>query len=115
MAHENTKANMQRMDNFQGDNAQYLPAATYSDRMSLGSGADQIDLYHFGAGHTDGDTFNVYPALGVLQTGDMFPWRDAPFLDTSNGGSGARHAPDAGRGDSPASKAWTSWCRGTSR
>ena len=88
VAHENTKANMQRMDNFQGDNAKYLPAATYSDRMSLGSGADRIDLYHFGAGHTDGDTFIVYPALGVLQTGDMFPWRDAPFLDTSNGGSG---------------------------
>ena len=88
VAHENTKANMQRMDNFQGDNAKYLPAATYSERMSLGSGADQMDLYYFGAGHTDGDTFIVYPALGVLQTGDMFPWRDAPFLDTSNGGSG---------------------------
>ena len=88
VAHENTNANMQRMENFQGDNAKYLPAATYSDRMSLGSGADRIDLYHFGAGHTDGDTFIVYPALGVLQTGDMFPWRDAPFLDTSNGGSG---------------------------
>ena len=88
VAHENTRANMQRMDNFQGDNAKYLPAATYADRMSLGSGADQIDLYHFGAGHTDGDTFIVYPALGVLQTGDMFPWRDAPFLDTGNGGSG---------------------------
>ena len=88
VAHENTKANMERMDNFQGDNARFLPAATYSDRMSLGSGDDRIDLYHFGAGHTDGDTFIVYPALGVLQTGDMFPWRDAPFLDTSNGGSG---------------------------
>lgn len=87
-AHENTKANMQRMDNFQGANAKYLPGATYSERMSLGSGADQIDLYHFGAGHTDGDTFIVFPALGVLQAGDMFPWRDAPFLDTNNGGSG---------------------------
>ncbi len=88
VAHENTKTNMQRMDNFQGDNAKYLPGTTYSDRMSLGSGADRIDLYHFGAGHTDGDTFIVYPALGVLQTGDMFPWRDAPFLDANNGGSG---------------------------
>ena len=88
VAHENTKTNMQRMDNFAGDNAKYLPGATYSERMSLGSGADQIDLYHFGAGHTDGDTLVVYPALGVLQTGDLFPWRDAPFLDASNGGSG---------------------------
>jgi glyoxylase-like metal-dependent hydrolase (beta-lactamase superfamily II) len=88
VAHENTKANMERMDNFQGENAKYLPKQTYSERMTLGAGADQMDLYYFGAGHTNGDTFIVYPALGVLQTGDMFPWRDAPFLDTNNGGSG---------------------------
>jgi len=88
VAHENTQANMDRMDSFQGENAKYLPKQTYTDRVTLGSGDDQIDLYYFGAGHTDGDTFIVYPALGVLQAGDMFPWRDAPFLDVNNGGSG---------------------------
>ncbi len=88
VAHANTKTNMEGMPNFDGANAQYLPKRTFTDRLTLGSGADQMDLYHFGAGHTDGDTFIVYPALGVLQTGDMFPWRDAPFLDTNNGGSG---------------------------
>ena len=71
VAHENTKAKMERMDNFQGENAKYLPKQTYSERMTLGAGADQMDLYYFGAGHTNGDTFIVYPALGVLQTGDM--------------------------------------------
>jgi glyoxylase-like metal-dependent hydrolase (beta-lactamase superfamily II) len=45
-------------------------------------------LDYFGPGHTNGDTFVVYPALRVLQTGDMFAWRDAPFLDPANGGSG---------------------------
>ena len=88
VAHENTQANMQRMDAFAGANAKYLPQRIYADRMSLGTGMDQIDLYYFGAGHTNGDTFIVYPALRVLQTGDMFPWKDAPFLDRSNGGSG---------------------------
>ena len=88
VAHENTKANMERMDTFAGENAKYLPKRTYADRMSLGTRMDQIDLYYFGAGHTNGDTFIVYPALRVLQTGDMFPWKDAPFLDLSNGGSG---------------------------
>jgi len=88
VAQTNTKANMTGMDNFQGTNAKYLPKQTFTDRLTLGSGADQIDLYHFGAGHTNGDAFVVYPALGVLQTGDMFPWRDAPFLDVTNGGSG---------------------------
>ena len=88
VAQANTKANMEGMDNFQGANAKYLPKQTYTDRLTLGSGSDRIELYYFGAGHTNGDTFIVYPALRVLQTGDMFPWRDAPFLDTNNGGSG---------------------------
>ena len=90
VAHENTKANMERMDAFKGEKAKFLPKQTYKDKLSLGAGEDQIDLYYFGAGHTNGDTFIVYPALRVLQTGDMFAWRDAPFLDRNNGGSGVQ-------------------------
>jgi glyoxylase-like metal-dependent hydrolase (beta-lactamase superfamily II) len=55
--------------------------------MSLGSGKDRIDLYYFGAGHTNGDTFVVFPALRVLHTGDMFAWKDGPLCDRNNGGS----------------------------
>lgn len=88
VAHENTKTNMARMDAFKGDKAKFLPKRTYTDKLTLGSGKDRIDLYHFGAGHTNGDTFIVYTALRTLQTGDMFAWHDAPFLDPSNGGSG---------------------------
>lgn len=29
----------------------------------------------------------VFPALRVLQTGDMFAWKDAPLCDRGNGGS----------------------------
>ncbi len=88
VVHENTKANMARMDAFKGDKAQFLPKRTYTDKLTLGAGKDQIDLYHFGAGHTNGDTFVVYTALRTMQAGDMFPWKDAPFIDRSNGGSG---------------------------
>ncbi|MGD9905292.1 MAG: MBL fold metallo-hydrolase [Vicinamibacterales bacterium] len=88
VVHDRTRANMARMPAFQGDKAQFLPKRTYTDRLTLGSGKDQIDLYHFGAGHTDGDTFVVYTALRTMQAGDMFPWQDAPFIDRSNGGSG---------------------------
>ena len=88
VVHENTKANMARMDAFKGDKAQFLPKRTYKDKLTLGAGKDQIDLYHFGAGHTNGDTFIVYTALRTMQAGDMFPWKDAPFIDRSNGGSG---------------------------
>jgi cyclase len=88
VAHENTKANMERMDAFKGQKAPFLPKRTYKDRLTLFSGNDRVDLYYFGAGHTNGDTFIVYPALRVLQTGDMFAWKDAPFIDRGNGGSG---------------------------
>ena len=70
VAQENTKTNMEKMDAFKGDNAKFLPSKTYKDKMTIGSGKDRIDLYFFGAGHTSGDTFVVFPALRVLHTGD---------------------------------------------
>ena len=88
VAHENTRSNMAGMEAFQGDGMKFLPQRTYSDRLTLGSGDGRIDLYYFGPGHTSGDTFVVFPALGVMHAGDMFPWQDAPFLDRNNGGSG---------------------------
>jgi len=91
IAHENTKANMMKMDAFKGDKAQFLPKQTYKDKLTLGTGKDRVDLYYFGPGHTSGDTFVVYPALRVLQTGDMFAWKDAPLYDRNNGGSGVEH------------------------
>ena len=41
VAHENTKANMAKMDAFKGDKAQFLPKRTYKDKLSLGSGKDR--------------------------------------------------------------------------
>ena len=97
VAHENTKANMEKMDAFKGDNAKFLPKKTYKDKLSLGSGKDRIDLYYFGRGHTNGDTWIVYPSLRVMQTGDMFAWKDAPVLDRNNGGSGLEYAATVGK------------------
>jgi glyoxylase-like metal-dependent hydrolase (beta-lactamase superfamily II) len=88
IAHENTKLNMERMDPFKGAKASFLPKRTYKERLSLFSGNDRIELFYFGSGHTSGDTFILYPAIRTLQTGDMFPWKDAPFIDRANGGSG---------------------------
>jgi cyclase len=97
VAHENTKANMEKMDAFKGDNAKFLPKKTYKDKLSLGSGKDRVDLYYFGRGHTNGDTWIVYPAVRVMQTGDMFAWKDAPLLDRNNGGSGLEYADTVGK------------------
>jgi glyoxylase-like metal-dependent hydrolase (beta-lactamase superfamily II) len=97
VAHENTKANMEKMDAFKGDNAKFLPKRTYKDKMTLGSGKNEIELYWFGRGHTNGDTWVVFPALRVMHTGDMFAWKDAPTLDANNGGSGVEYAATVGK------------------
>ncbi len=92
VSHENAKANMLKMDAFKGENAKYVAKRTFKDTLTLGSGPSRIDLYYFGRGHTDGDTWVVFPALRVMHTGDMFAWKDAPFLDRSSGGSGLDYA-----------------------
>ncbi len=48
VAHANTKTNMVKMPAFAGDKAQFLPDRTYTDRLTLGSGAERIELRHFG-------------------------------------------------------------------
>src|SRR5206468_609442 len=97
IAHENTKANMEKMDAFKGENAKFLPKKTYKDKMTLGSGKDRVELYYFGRGHTNGDTWIVYPSVRVMQTGDMFAWKDAPLIDRDNGGSGLEYAETVGK------------------
>jgi glyoxylase-like metal-dependent hydrolase (beta-lactamase superfamily II) len=61
-------------------NPQLLPTETFKDRMTIGSGADRIELYHFGRGHTNGDTFVLFPAARLLAMGDVMAWNMAPFL-----------------------------------
>ena len=97
VTHENIKFHMARADcqpvtncdAFKDENAKYLPATAFSDRMSLFSGPDQIDLYHFGRGHTDGDTFVVFKAARTMHTGDMFFGKFLPFIDAENGNGGS--------------------------
>ena len=102
VTHENTKAGMEQMratfsvtppqtpatNIFKENKGRGLPKRTFKDRMTLGRGAEQIDLYYFGAGHTNGDAFVVFPALRTMHAGDIFARKSIPFLDSNNGGSG---------------------------
>jgi cyclase len=88
---ENTAANMAKMDMFAGDKKYALADKTYTDKLSIGSGADQVDLYYFGRAHTNGDTFVVFPALKVMHTGDVFPRKGTPLIDVNNGASGVEY------------------------
>jgi glyoxylase-like metal-dependent hydrolase (beta-lactamase superfamily II) len=83
----NTKTNMEKMDIFKTSGGRGLPKRTFTDKMTVGSGADQIDLYYFGRGHTNGDAFVVFPALRVMHAGDIFSGKNLPLIDTNNGGS----------------------------
>ena len=60
---------------------------SFEDRLTLGSGADQIDLYWFGPAHTDGDAFIVFPQEKVLLMGDVMAWDMGPLIDPMSGGS----------------------------
>lgn len=92
VAHENCKASMEKMPQFQSEEGKkFLPGKTYKDKLSLLGGADKIELYYFGRGHTGGDTFVVFPALKAMHAGDLFAGKAAPIMDTSSGGSGVEY------------------------
>src|SRR5438093_956554 len=86
VAHENTRKWMAANPRV-ASNPAVMPDKTFTDRMTLGSGDDRIDLYYFGAGHTDGDAFIVFPARRAMAAGDIFAWKMAPLIDPAAGGS----------------------------
>jgi cyclase len=105
VTHENTAANMKQMkavtgmppppagpNIFEQNSGRGLPKRTYTDHLTIGSGADRIELHYFGRAHTNGDTFVVFPALRVMHTGDAFHTRDLPLMDANNGGTGVGYA-----------------------
>jgi len=96
ITHENIKSSLMRescdpvtnCQTYKGEGEKYLPQTTFSEKMSVWFGEDQIDLYHFGPAHTNGDTLVVFPAVRAMHSGDMFSLKRPPFIDTNNGGSG---------------------------
>ena len=98
---ENTKTNMQEMRGatgiaqngpptniFKEHNGHGMPTKTFKDRMTVNKGPDEINLYYFGRGHTNGDAWVVFPSLRVAHAGDIFSGKNLPLLDANNGGSG---------------------------
>jgi cyclase len=104
IAQENTKTYMEQMNPvyglqtgpqpnlFKQNGGRGMAKRTFKDKLTLGTGADQIDLYFFGPAHTGGDAYVVFPALRVMHVGDTMPTRDLPIMDKNNGGSAVRFA-----------------------
>ena len=92
IGHENVRVNMLR--NF-GPSAspEGAPKITYSDQTSVHLGGVEVQAYHLGCGHTNGDSVILFPSQRTVHTGDLFIWGDrmdgstmAPFIDYYNGG-----------------------------
>jgi glyoxylase-like metal-dependent hydrolase (beta-lactamase superfamily II) len=77
---------------FQQNSGKGMPKRTFKDRMTIGKGPDEVDLYYFGRAHTNGDAVVVFPALRVMHIADMFPTRGLPIMDSNNGGTGVGYA-----------------------
>jgi cyclase len=102
VAHENTAKLMREMrpvtggpeqpNPFKEANGRGLPTRTFTDRMTLGTGNNRIELRYFGRAHTGGDAWVVFPALRVLHAGDAFAIKGLPIVDANNGGSAVEYA-----------------------
>ena len=87
VAHEQTRAAMTTRPAFAGSNARFLPNTVFTDQYTLFEGKNQVDLYHFGAAHTDGDAVVVIPISNFAYLGELFPGKEVPVIDTAHGGS----------------------------
>jgi cyclase len=104
VTHANTAKNMEEMrpvsgntppagqpppaNIFKQNDGRGMPKRTFTDKMQIGEAADQVELYYFGRGHTNGDAWIVFPALRFMHAGDIFSGKNIPLLDANNGGSG---------------------------
>lgn len=92
IAQEQAAADMRKMTlMFTKPTGGGLPTRTFKDRLTLGSGADRLELYYLGPGHFRGDVFVVIPALRVLLTGDAFGGKFLPALGRANGADGVEY------------------------
>ena len=55
-----------------------LPKRTFKDQMTLFKGPDQVELYYFGRGHTNGDAWVLFPTLRVVSAGDIISGQEPP-------------------------------------
>ena len=107
VAHENTKANMAAMrpasfvaqpasgpppNIFTQNSGRGMARRTFKDKMTIGSGADRIELYYFGPSHTNGDAMVLFPSARVLHMADVFATKGLPGMDANNGGTGLGYA-----------------------
>ncbi len=88
IVHKNARANIVR------NNQPGAPRVIFADETAVFLGGVEVQMFHFGRGHTDGDAVAYFPDLRVVHTGDLFVFGQrlngstlSPFWDFGNGGS----------------------------
>ncbi|MEC8356398.1 MAG: MBL fold metallo-hydrolase [Pseudomonadota bacterium] len=80
VAHKNARDNMLR------GNQEGMPRLVYTDSTAIYLGGVEVQAFHLGTGHTNGDSVVYFPDLKTIHGGDLLH-TTAPFLDYANGGS----------------------------
>ena len=74
VAHKNARDNMLR------GNQEGLPRLVYTDSTAIYLGGVEVQAFHLGTGHTNGDSVVYFPDLKTIHGGDLLH-TTAPFLD----------------------------------
>jgi cyclase len=86
LAHANSKANQERVAKEQkNEDKQLFPDQTFTNTWCQKVGKEKICLYHFGAGHTNGDSFIHFQHANIVHCGDLVFNRRHPYVDRSSG------------------------------
>lgn len=88
LAHENSKANQERVaKEREKEDTQLYPDRTFNTKWSEPVGREQMTLYHLGPAHTNGDSMIHFENANVVHMGDLVFNRRFPFIDRSAGAS----------------------------
>ena len=86
LAHENSKANQQRVAiASKSEDKQLYPDQTFGTVWSQKIGKEKITLHYFGAAHTNGDALIHFEHANIVHMGDLLFNRRHPFVDRSSG------------------------------
>lgn len=80
IAHKNARENIIR------NNQDGAPRIIFMDETAVFLGGVEVQAFHLGTGHTNGDTVVYFPDLNTIHGGDLLH-TTAPFIDYGNGGS----------------------------
>ena len=86
VAHENSKANQERVAKARKQEDQQLyPTATFKKYWSRNVGGETVTMMYFGPGHTNGDSVIQFENANVVHMGDLMFNRRFPYIDRSAG------------------------------